>query len=74
MSGSYFPCTKCKAGTSHMTGLCASCRKTKCRDCKREFTPMKGLKVCSQCNGKRAIRKCDIQRMGGFTGLSGYEL
>jgi hypothetical protein len=47
-------CSKCKAETSHRSGVCKACRQCKCVDCGVLFNPyMNRESCCSKCKRSR---------------------
>jgi hypothetical protein len=47
-------CSKCKAETSHRSGVCKACRKCVCAECGANFNPYMRVEMyCSKCKSAR---------------------
>jgi hypothetical protein len=62
MKSGYSPCLKCTKPTENKWQLCFSCRRARCPECAKVFTPKNpGVHRCGNCLKDR--RKL-IERMG----------
>lgn len=53
----YGPCTNCQTPTSHRLQLCEACRKTKCKECGKEWVfKANRREACPECKKRREKR------------------